>query len=306
MRTVLIHGLLFVRAAHKTGVFVAGGLMLKRTVAHSVMFLLLLMFSACVEIDVSIPSKGPGVPRAAETPPIPNLVHPRPLSHGMPALSSIPGKTPISLDAFKKMQTKRLQTGGGAACNPDDKKSIDKVGPALQQTASWCWAASSKIVMESHNIPIDDQCNIVMKVLGEQLCCVKVINKDLIIPENTNCQRGGWPYKVFDMYAFDYENVDSPLDWDALTKEICLNNPFIYVEKRSDGSKHTVIVKGYHNVGPTASNPHRQKVVEVYDPQSKNFQDFTYEEFIGDPNGDPNGQYSYSHFVDYAQIRPLP
>ena len=232
--------------------------------------------SACVQVDVSVTSQD-----------------------NSRALSPYPPMKPsISMDDLKKLHTKK-------SCNP----SSWDVAKEQQQTAAWCWAASTRMVMEYHNkeqkkpTNTDSQCNIVMNILSNlprsTNCCEKQDGPDFI-DAPSECDQGGWPHWALANYQFNYETVPAALDWDALTGEICSIGPFISVIRWIGGGTHAFVVKGY--IPPSASSP--LKIVEVYDPILKQRQDMTFDEFIGDS---PRKQYEFrrfSHHLDYVQIVP--
>jgi len=266
----------------------------------NLVILAFLVFPACVDVDVSIPTTA-----GVSTP------------GGYP---DDPGKNkPISLADLKIKQAKAAQEQPKVppSCRKGDKSLNVSDSVEMQLTPAWCWASAAHLVMGYKKAPME-QCKLVMKYYGLEhrgpdYCCKprkKTRYGDLIIdvidaPFN-ECVRTGWPGNLFDKVDFDYSPTLVALDWEALTQEICLDNPFIYVVKWADGGLHALVVKGYHSGGDN------QPIVEVYDPMSptavstastpllnKDFEDLTYEEYIGGKTG-----HEYTHFRDYAQIRP--
>ncbi len=243
--------------------------------------------SACVEVDVSVTSQG----NRSVLP-----THP-------------PLKPSISMDDLKILHTKK-------SCTPS---SLKKVHKELQQTTAWCWAASTRMVMEYQNKTMqpprtaDSQCNIVMNILSNLPrstdCCEKKEGLDFI-DAPPKCVQGGWPHWVLEEYGFSYETVSTALDWEALAGEICsTRGPFISVIEWSGGGKHTFVVKGYHestdeDFEPSPLAPLPLQFVEVYDPNLDDHLDMTLDEFKGDS---PIKEYKYqpfSHTLDYVQIKP--
>lgn len=256
---------------------------MKRTVVLCIA-LCLGLTSACVNVDVSVTTQGSN--RAVPSYP--------------------PLKPSISMHDLKELHTKK-------SCTPNSLKGVHK---ELQQTAAWCWAASTRMVMEYHNKTqrklTDPQCDIVRKVFGLSLgranCCETKITSDLI-DAPSECVLGGWPHWILEEYGFRYETVNTAFDWEALTGEICSIGPFISVIKWRGGGQHTFVVKGYHEstdeaVEPSPVAPLPLQFVEVYDPNLDDHLDMTLDEFVGDS---PIKEYKYqlfSHTLDYVQIKP--
>ena len=235
---------------------------------------------ACAEVNVLMPShSGP-----IKTPPIIE-------------------KPPISLDTLKQMQAKKQekmqgqmsgQRGLAMPCDRNGPNTLE-VPHEKQQTSAWCWAATSRMVMEYKNrltkSSTDSQCKIVINSLGQKSgganCCERQVSSDLIDPP-PNCVRGEWPSVVFERYGFNYESVEEALDWESLTNEICGNGPFLYVVDLRGGGRHALVAKGYDN------NSIKGRIVQTYDPTDKDFEDQTLEEFM----------FGETHYRDYAQISP--
>lgn len=202
------------------------------------------------------------------------------------------------MDDLKKLHTKRT-------CDLSSKD----VAKERQQTAAWCWSASSRMVMEYHNRtqqkprPTALQCDIVRNVfspwIGVANCCETEISSDFI-DAPSGCTQGGWPHWVFDKYRFNYETVAGVLDWDALTGEICSTGPFVSIVEWSGGGKHAFVVKGYE-----ISRKDGEKTVQVYDPILNDRQDMTFDEFAGDSPREQYGFHRFSHDLDFVQILPI-
>ena len=217
-----------------------------------------------------------------------------------------PGKPPITLtlDKLKEMQMQ----GGRPICDPKRSKTLE-VPREKQQTPAWCWAASTRMVMEYHNKkqqnPTDLQCDLVRKVFDLSLvranCCETKISSDFI-DAPSECVRGGWPHQVLDYYQFSYQTVGGALDWEALTREICTTGPFIPVIDWRGGGSHAFIVTGYIPPGQPGQSSRRQ-IVKIYNPLEKDFEYLTFDEFVGDSQGEePDGFYGFSHNLNFVQI----
>lgn len=232
--------------------------------------------SACVRVDVSVRSQGNNHPLGPPFQP--------------------DNKLPISIEKLKKRHA-----GINKECYSSLLEAIDR---EKQQTEAWCWAASTRIVMEYHNKkelkPTALQCDIVKNVLNPWLggvnCCLRQVTTDFI-DAPAECVQGGWPSWVLDKYQFNYEWIDGALDdWEALKGEICKIGPFILVIKWRDGGRHVFIVTGYSE-RPT-------KVVTMYDPYTADFQTLDFDEFIGAPSKGRDRLLRFSHDRNYVQIMP--
>lgn len=187
------------------------------------------------------------------------------------------------------------------------RKFCDRGGWELtrepQKTLAWCWAASTRMVMEHYNkrqgIETDSQCDIVKNTtrsLSNQASCCNAT-----IP--SECIRGGWPSRVFESYGFHYKKLAGALhDWDALTGEICSAGPFISVIEWDGGGKHTLVVQGYRY---DSNSDKPEKVVSIYDPLTDDFQDVVFEKFIDGSLAQLTGFIQFSHYLNYVQIQPM-
>jgi hypothetical protein len=234
---------------------------------------------ACAEVVVLIPSHLPGT---------------RPLGGD-------PGKLPITLQKLKEIQKQKngqmqRQRGLALTSNSGGSKTLE-VPYEPQHTPAWCWAATSRMIMNYQNRRIDPsdeldvQCKIVMNSLGHKLgganCCERLVSPDLIDPPPI-CVRGEWPSVVFERYGFNYESVEEALDWESLTNEINGNRPFLYVVDLQGGGKHALVVKGYDPMSTEG------RIVQTYDPNQADFEYQTLEEFM----------FGKTHYRDYALISP--
>ncbi len=198
----------------------------------------------------------------------------------------------ISIAELKKRHTR-------VSCNP----SAWEIAREPQETLAWCWAASTRIVMEhynkDHGTGTDSQCDIVKKtsrsLSNEATCC------DTSIP--AECIQGGWPSRVLDYYGFNYKKLAGALnDWGAFTGEICSSGPFIAVIEWNGGGKHTLVVQGYR-YDSNSESP--EKVVSIYDPLTDDFQDIVFDEFTGGSLARPTEFIQFSHYLNYVQIQPM-
>jgi hypothetical protein len=250
---------------------------IRRTLGLSIV--LCLGFSwACVKVDVSVKLSD-----------VPHLQREKP---------------PISI---KQLKARHCDT---SQCPPSSSLIIKE---EKQQTAAWCWAASTRTVMEYHNISkvkpeqtAQPQCDIVKDILGlwsgETNCCERKITPDFIDAPST-CVQGGWPQWILNKYQFSYEWVDGPFDdWEALKGEICKVGPFISVIEWIGGGKHTLIVTRYGN---DSKSEDLNKVVTIYDPATGDFQDLIFDEFVGGSPSRSDKLDDFSHYLHIVQIQPM-
>ena len=152
-----------------------------------------------------------------------------------------------------------------------------RFSPPAGRANNWCWAASGQMIMEllGEAPRRACQCRQAEQVLGVTGCCV---TPSSCLPADdlpARCDRPRWPAFVEkpDRYNFSYattcdalpgrQNDDAceaqPMNWTALTAEICAGRPVIAsLRSRGSASGHTVVVKGF------SSRPYRR--VLVVDP----------------------------------------
>jgi hypothetical protein len=220
---------------------------------------------------------------------------------------AFPHKPPISIDKLKELQASR--PGKRPVCQPERSLPTKK---GKQQTDAWCWAASSRTVMDFNNKQqaqpeaTPHQCDIVKTVYAPRLvatnCCEKKVSPDSI-DAPLACLRGGWPHWVLDTYQFDYEWMNGRFDdWDTLKTEICHDHPFISVIEWNGGGKHTLVVTGYRE---SPANAGLQRVIEIDDPNEDGPEDLTFEEFVEGSFKREGEIYEFSHDRTYVQITSL-
>jgi hypothetical protein len=152
-----------------------------------------------------------------------------------------------------------------------------RFSPPAGRANNWCWAASGQMIMEFLGEALEKacQCRQAEQVLGVKGCCV---TPSSCVPADdlpARCDKPRWPAFVEspERYTFGYATTcdalkdrqndeacaSQPLDWAALTAEICAGRPVI-ASFRSRGSVrgHTIVVKGF------SSRPSRR--VLVVDP----------------------------------------
>ena len=152
----------------------------------------------------------------------------------------------------------------------------------LQETSSWCWAASGEMIMEYMGANIE-QCDAANKRFGRNDCCNS--------PVPWACVNGGWP--EFDKYGFTSSHTNNKaLSWKQIKSQIyCKKKPFAFTWKYEDGSGHMMVAAGYQTIDGI-------NLVYGYDPQSdgplggKAY--IPYETYVSGPD--------YTHWDDYYDV----
>jgi hypothetical protein len=194
-----------------------------------------------------------------------------------------------------------------------------------QENSSWCWAASTTLVM-NHLEPQSSlkQCDVVQKSLAPEIrqyvvkelttngrtdvpidCCSVT---DQIIKSSTaltQLQRDSLgvcittfrPERALEALGYSFELAQWPADstdpqgltWDQLTGQICDNRPFISVKLWDEGGTHAEVVTGYH------LDPNEMKMVDLESAGMDGFHSDPFKNYQGKP-GD------YVHVRDYYDI----
>ena len=196
-----------------------------------------------------------------------------------------------------------------------------------QQTGSWCWAASTRTVIEfihPYVFPHDesnDQCDedrgIVGKVfsaevndanakraapaaLNEINCCKAKRNVSMTEPGREEslriCDNTLWPSKALRVIDVNFLPVkyDPPFDygqgWEDLTGQIQRKLPYLAVFRLAGGGRHAVAVGGYLSLLVEG------EYVKVYDPGQQGFTVTLFQDFYAGIPG------QYAHEWDYFNI----
>jgi hypothetical protein len=197
---------------------------------------------------------------------------------------------------------------------PPDGKQDDQtqcflksqVPRANQETGSWCWAASTQLIVEYLTKIPTRQCALVGEVFHERLkarpetfqdCCDYqnlAASLSAQIPENLAniCDQGGWPESALVRQNIQFNKRDQTqglLKWTSLTHEICEDRPFIFVVRWNSGGRHSAVGGGYQ------TTQHFGNFVEVYDHSPDEFYVMPLREFQGGGN--------FIHEFDYIGLR---
>jgi len=239
-----------------------------------------------------------------------------------PPATSRPPINLVNLTDYKNAQQQKQQAIGEIVlpCDPAGQ-SIEPANAHKQEADNWCWAATSQVVLERFDVR-DDQCQLVNKALRKDNCCgSNQYLADGSLETPAECDVRGWPHEILNNYGIRPNGVSGYLDWEALTKEICITGAFLPVVKwgRSKGEGlHTIVVKGYRVESPAAppsdATPsttqmhppaeNAPRFIQVFDPSFERFYDVLYEAYVGDAPNDPDGPYGYSHEFAYVGISP--
>lgn len=184
------------------------------------------------------------------------------------------------------------------------------LGYPRQETGSWCWAASTQMVINYVNpIRFPNQCELVTQALGlglaatpasdgslQQIDCCDAKDDNLGSPSSgparERCIVGLWPHTVFstDGINIPYDMIYlADMNWDVVTGQICADRPFIFVVQWVEGGRHSAVVGGYQ------STVDGDRFVEVYDHYKNDFFVMPYNEFFGVPR-------DFTHELDYINI----
>mgnify|MGYP001317616607 FL=1 len=195
-----------------------------------------------------------------------------------------------------------------------------------EDNSSWCWAASTTLVM-NHLEPKDalKQCNVVQSSLEPEIrdyienerakgrsdvisvdCCSVTDDKmhesdartQLVIDSVSVCHRTFRPERALEALGYSFkparwepaDSTDPPgLTWDQLTGQICDNRPFISVKLWDEGGTHAEVVTGYHLYSK------EKKMVDLESAGMDGFHSIPFKDYQGKP-GD------YVHVRDYYDI----
>jgi hypothetical protein len=211
-------------------------------------------------------------------------------------------------EADDSVLSQTLTAGGSGAQPPSPCFLKSQVPSAQQRTGSWCWAASTQLIVEYLTKIPTQQCDLVSEVFHGDLkarvsstrpflnCCPNPAenpNADIPAAVADICDVGGWPEWALDKRGIGYvkkDTVQGLLNWTSLTHEICEDRPFIFVVKWSGGGRHSAVGGGYHTTAQFGN------FVEVYDHSPDGFYVMPYKEFSGN-------QGSFTHEFDYVDIQ---
>ena len=207
--------------------------------------------------------------------------------------TAVPGDTPPEPFLDEKNQNEVPQP-------PDTTTQCDlksQVPNAQQLTGSWCWAASSQLVVEYLTKKPAPQCELVSQTFNlpdpALNCCQYLEGTATASQLEATCDQGGWPEWILKIKDISYTKMEASrgeqLGWAGLTKQICDNHPFIFVVEWSGGGRHSAVGGGYHTTAQFGN------FVEIYDHSPSGFSAMPYQEFLGHRG-------SFTHEFDYVDI----
>jgi len=164
-----------------------------------------------------------------------------------------------------------IALGGCCSASKADMTSSTTVGLRSQETANWCWAATTEMVAESQGESIA-QCDLANDRFGRTDCC------EGDCPKNDDCNMPGWT--MFTETGADLDTTSSPLSWNAIKEQIyCEDRAMAYAYgPKTGGVGHVLVVYGYAELGSSGS----MRYLFLKDPWSPcNGQDraITYDEY---------------------------
>jgi hypothetical protein len=133
-----------------------------------------------------------------------------------------------------------------AACCPMGGLGTKYVRLRPQETANWCWAATTQMVTETLGEFIE-QCEEANLRFNRNDCCTSGC------PKNPSCNMPGWT--MFTEYGYTFDNSGTPLSWQQITSQICqTKKPMAYAYgPQSGGVGHIVVIYGFIEDGPNRS-----------------------------------------------------
>lgn len=190
-----------------------------------------------------------------------------------------------------------LSRSYAATCEPGEQSSLP-VTLYPQETAMWCWAASSQMVMAylGHN---QSQCAQANNLLGRKDCpCTLCAGGAYQATQHPvpHCVQGGWP--ELHEYGFSYERTcNTALSWDELrqqlsTAENCRRTPVLFSWRYKGGGGHMMVAKGYL----TLDGKNYVSILDPYTPGLCMGEErlILYEDYVGGSE--------YRHWHDFYNI----
>ena len=164
-----------------------------------------------------------------------------------------------------------LALGGCCSASKADMVSSRHVTLRPQETANWCWAATTEMIAETQGETLE-QCELANDRFGRTDCC------EGACPKNDDCNMPGWT--MFTETGASLDTASSPLSWNAIKEQIyCDDRPMAYAYgPKTGGVGHVLVVYGYAELGSAGS----QRYLFLKDPWSPcNGQDraITYDEY---------------------------
>ncbi len=166
-----------------------------------------------------------------------------------------------------------------------------------QETGEWCWAASTKMVMDYISpCVLTSQCAEANHAFGLSTACQ--------CPTPAAAIYGNWPDQPLNQYGFTFKRSASALSWNEVTSEIAASGrPFVFTWGWNSGGGHAMTAVGVTSLGPydlvVANNPW-----PPYCPRcgsgaapGGNVDYDTYGDFVGGTG------YDHSHWIDYYDVQ---
>lgn len=141
-----------------------------------------------------------------------------------------------------------------------------------QKTQSWCWAASSEMVLDFARKPVS-QCKLAGDIFyqNSQYCCQT--------PTPAGCVKGAWP--KLEWYGVNYQKANGAVSWEQIKTDINRNAPLLASFRLASGVGHMVTVVGY------GTGAQGQRLVEIINPCD---------------HANQYGCVAKRHYVDYDRV----
>ena len=142
-----------------------------------------------------------------------------------------------------------IALGGCCSASKADMVSTRHVNLRSQETANWCWAATTEMVAETLGQSLD-QCELANDRFGRTDCC------EGSCPKNDDCNIPGWT--MFTETGATLSTSSTPLSWTAIKEQVyCDDKPMAYAYgPKTGGVGHVLVIYGYAELGTTGSTRH--------------------------------------------------
>ena len=104
-----------------------------------------------------------------------------------------------------------IALGGCCSASKADMVSTRHVNLRSQETANWCWAATTEMVAETLGQSLD-QCELANDRFGRTDCC------EGTCPKNDDCDIPGWT--MFTETGATLSTSSTPLSWNAIKEQV--------------------------------------------------------------------------------------
>lgn len=132
-------------------------------------------------------------------------------------------------------------------CKPEKAGTVSNTLQP-QETANWCWAATTQMLAQHFGISVT-QCSLANHRFGETGCCTPQTD-GTSCPKTNACNNPGWPEVAY--VGLDFKETGTALSWKTIRRQIfCKNKPMAYAYGTPGVVGHVLVVKGYTRVRGT-------------------------------------------------------